>query len=257
MSVSPARSRSPRGQAGAGDDGVLDLDAALSDTMEDVYEDAVLDKWEPSVFRALFDSGDVPAVAGDPEVDDSEETILEASARIWAKYEQEVEEWDPMPSDVSRRALLVIALALDDETAWSKMNEILIARLFMLMYGKEFKGHADGVWRYRNGSYNWIEELPDVTLRGLESSFSRAKNFLLHIKSQNVGRDWESVFEEMKRYHNTPAASKPTCSTDYQAGEGEAVWALDLAKGLSNITTHYMSRSRSKDVVDTLGAVQG
>ena len=93
MSVSPARSRSPRGQAGAGDDGVLDLDAALSDTMEDVYEDAVLDKWEPSVFRTLFDSGDVPAVAGDPEVDDNEETILEASARIWAKYEQEVEEW--------------------------------------------------------------------------------------------------------------------------------------------------------------------
>ena len=128
----------------------VDLTAELSQMMEVEYEGSVLDMWEPVAFKELFAGGLGFVVAGGPEVEAGEETILDASARILAKYEQEVSDWDPKPSDVNRRALLVIGLALDDETVWSQKNEVLIARLFMLMYGSDFKGHADGVWRYHN-----------------------------------------------------------------------------------------------------------
>jgi hypothetical protein len=207
-------------------------------------------------FKALFDDSAGFEVHGDQEVDVEGESLEDATKRTVEKFEAAVAGWTSEPSDVGRRALLLIGLALDDDCVWSKNNEVLLARLFMIRFGEDFKAHCDGVWNYRNGANHWLDELPEVTLRGIEASFARAKNFLLHLMHENIERDWASVYSSLNDYHDTVPASRQTCSADFKPDPDVqcASWALDLAKGLNAISTQFMSRTRSKDIVDAIGA---
>ena len=74
----------------------------------------VIDQWEPSIFRDLVEVGLELDI--EPDVEDDWEDLIAATKRLLDKYNATVVGWTAPPTSKVRRALLVVALFMADET---------------------------------------------------------------------------------------------------------------------------------------------
>ena len=72
----------------------------------------------------------------------------------------------------------------------------------------------------------------------------------------NVSQRWDQVFETLRWFHVTSEAKKKLCSADFKPADDagpQAIWALDAAKATVQLSSQYMGRGRSKELLDAFG----
>ena len=107
--------------------------------------------WRVSEFRAYFAAG--PVVIVNPEVIVPVDTVLVVTKKLLDKFDTMVASWTAQPDEKTRRALLILAFCVEEETLWNKTNDVLTTRIFGLLFAKEYRAHPDGVYTYLSGAH--------------------------------------------------------------------------------------------------------
>lgn len=92
-----------------------------------------IEMWAPQKYRDMADEGRSMVVRKDVVQD--EQSILDETDALRKKVDDMISSWTHKPTAASRRALLVLALSIEDDCVWNKMNEVLLAKLFALIFG--------------------------------------------------------------------------------------------------------------------------
>jgi len=230
--------------------------ASTSDGPHDLFTHQVLQRWEPETFRRMYEEG---MEEEEFEVDEipCDESIRDAGRRVLFRFEETIGEWPTPPADRTRRALLVVALAIEDDcVVWNKNNNILLTRLFALLYDGQARAHPDGVYQKKNGAFKKVESIDERELRGLEDALGLARNYFLALMKSNVAQEWTAVFQYLKGYHQSPGSRRKTTSADFKPPENQdqfAMWALDIAKALAGMGGHYVNKAGGAELVDCFG----
>ena len=110
--------------------------------------------WAPQKYKDMVTEGQGMKIDKDIVADEDVSLLAEIS-RLRKRFDDTINTWTTKPDVKSRRALLVVALCIGDESMWNKSNEILITQLLVLLYGDICRAHPDGVVVYRNGEINY------------------------------------------------------------------------------------------------------
>ena len=216
----------------------------------------VIDQWEPSIFRDLVEVGLELDI--EPDVEDDWEDLIAATKRLLDKYNATVVGWTTPPTSKVRRALLVVALFMADETTWAPSNDMLVARMLGLLLGDSVRAHIAGVFTQRNGAWKRTEQLNEVYIRSMEQAIGCAAFLFYKLMHANIDRDWDAVFEYMSEVHTEAnTANTPTPSTFCKGRKDRpprALWALYAGRILKYVALRYTGKEKAKELVDTYGA---
>eukprot|EP00972_Heterocapsa_arctica_P066902 9873000-Heterocapsa_arctica.AAC.1 len=124
------------------------------------------------------------------------------------------------------------------------------------MYGKIYRAHPDGVYLYSNGGLRRTEEVDEQVLRQIELAMVIARNMFLKLARDNIPQMWEPVFQCISSFQGTAPSRKSVCSKDFKPpleADGNAVWALDMAKLITQLSSQYVGKGKSTELVDSFG----
>ena len=209
--------------------------------------------WEPQAVRELYSTArNINILA---EAAPTQETLLVMNKELVERFAQTIAGWPQQPCENAKRAMLILAMCVGEQCLWSKNNDILVTRLLGLVYTDDYIAHPDGVVKYDHGHFGRIEEIPAGDLVRMEKAMALARSFFLDLMKNNIPQEWARVFAHMKSSHHLASLQKPRCSADFKLPEEgpAAVWALDMAKALAQMSSQYLAKGKGKDLVDSIG----
>jgi len=247
--------RCPPGAAAAPGVGIAPPRSADRDrtpSVERSERKRILDEWEPPEFAELM--GEQWQVTVDADIVPEDDNLVALTDQLIARVDTEVGQWTTKPSVKAHRALLIVALCVEEQTTWSRCNDVLVSRIFGLIHRLQFRAHADSIYSYKNGAWLRVVSIPERVMRSTEKALIVAQAMLLRLSRAATCRKWEDVFGVLRAHHKEDEASQIS-SADFKAPEAiSAVWAYDAAKSMTHLSTSYTGKEKGKNVLDCFGA---
>ena len=175
----------------------------------------VLEMWEPSEYKEMIQEG--LSMEIEKDIEEADITLLGDTNILRERFNNTIGTWPNQPDEKARKALLVVALSLGDESMWNKVSDLLITNLFALLYGELFRAHPDGVVVYKNGACRRADEIPGPMLRATENTLGLSWNFFLHLMKGNVKQEWDAVLAKLAVFHSSSEARSPLLLCGFQA----------------------------------------
>lgn len=190
----------------------------------------LLDSWEPPVFKDLI--GNELEINVVPDVVSPGESLLLLTERVLKRLDGVMTAWPTQPDVQMKQALGVVALHLEDRVLWASHSNLVLANILGVVLNGQCVAHSDGVYQYTNGFWDRVDEFSGATLREVEMAVNSAALVFRLCAKQNLGRNWDTVFNYLKDHHAEVEEHSHLSLYDFRVSREEerAMWALGAGK---------------------------
>ncbi|CAK0872034.1 unnamed protein product [Prorocentrum cordatum] len=155
----------------------------------------ILERWEPADFQRILRRRGEFAFAR--EVEGEPDNMLSVIAKVRAKAAELIAQWPALPDESEKDALNVIALYAMEDRLWSPHNDVVAMLIAGVVFGPLLVAHDDGVFVYKQGAFQLIEEFSATDTRRLELALLKAAAMFKEIMGDVVNKDVTAVFDAM------------------------------------------------------------
>ena len=220
--------------------------------------------WEPEEFTDMIDRGACLQIDDDNEVDDP--VMYESRDQFLENFDASIGDWEDMPDEDGQRAMMVVALITQMDSFVDVRNELILTRIFAVLFADKYRAHADSVCVYGNGSWSPSAEMDAQRLAQIERALTRAARIFLILSEQQVERSWDEVFTAASQINFaalTPPTRRELSSKMHGKGRGKggddgdvavgSDWCSDAAIMMPSLCVKYTGIGRPKTILNNYG----
>ena len=139
----------------------------------------------------------------------------------------------------------LVAFYIADYRQWDRSNDMVAAMVAALVLEEDIRAHIDGVYRYSQGAFRFIEELDQKDMRSVEVALHNAAKMFRVMMKRNAEFSVASAFDSVRELAGTFAGMVLVTNKDYHMKKDEvyAGWAMDACKGTTSLTPRFTGRA--------------
>ena len=152
--------------------------------------------------------------------------------------------------DKAKTACAQVALLLYDKSYNESKNELLVCKLFAVLFRGEYRSHYDDTYAYMRGSWNRVTALPYSALEFATNSIRAAEGVfrILHSEYPHPRRSISAIAERMRDILENQSVSS-ILSADPSPPAAPCIWLQEVVKLCAAMFKNFVDPGRDRVVL--------